>query len=242
MMRDCAAVPDEAYAQLNQLNGATLFHRREWHQVLEEAFGWRVRALIDADATGRCSFFLPYVRKRRMGRRVSVCLPLSSRIGPAWREPSSVRVEDVGSLAPLEIHEEVAGTGLAPRGPSCRDRAPVRRSILRFETWFRKLGDPRAQGQKSAARAGIRVTARRQHETGLSVLFETPSGGDPAPSRGAHLPVRLLSGCAERYLAEAGLASLVSGRDAKRCPVAGVVLFYDGATAHYAYGASRDDR
>ena len=234
-MRDCPTVPDEVYAQLSQLNGATLFHRREWHQVLEEAFGWRVRALVDADATGRCSFFLPYVRKRRMGRRVSVCLPLSSRIGPAWREPSSARVDDIGSVAPLEIHEEMPGQ-------DWRLAAHHVETVLHFddppafEAWFRKLGDPRRRVKK-AGEGGYRVRRGERRDDFLvfsSLQAETrrrqgaptyPSGFFPA---------------VQRHLAEAGLATLYLVEN-DVSPVAGIVLFYDGATAHYAYGASKDD-
>ena len=234
-MRDCPAVPDEVYAQLPQLDGVTLFHRREWHQVLEAAFGWRVRALVDTDAAGHCSFFLPYVRKRRMGRRVSVCLPLSSRIGPACREPSSARVDDIGSLAPLEIHEEVPGQ-------DWRLEAHHVETVLHFDdppsfdTWFQKLGDPRRRVKK-AGEGGYRVRSgvgpedylvfgRLQAETRRRQGAPTyPSGFFPA---------------VQRYLAQAGLATLYLV-ESDVCPVAGVVLFYDGATAHYAYGASKDD-
>ena len=236
MIRDCSTVPDEVYGQLSQLDGATLFHRREWHEVLEEAFGWRVRALVDADATGRCLFFLPYVRKRRMGRQIRVCLPLSSRIGPAWRDPSSAGAGEVSGLAPLEIHEDVPMQNR-------RIAAHHVETVLQlddhpsFDAWFRRLGNPKRNVKKaqqngyrarpSVSREDFQVFERLQTET------RRRQGAPTYPS--AFFPAL------HRHLAEAGLATLfLVERDGT--PLAGVVFLYDKTTVHYAYGASKDDR
>ena len=236
MIQDYADVPDEVYGQLDELNGATLFHRREWHRVLEEAFGWRVRALVDTDASGRCMFFLPYVRKRRLGRRVSICLPLSSRIGPAWREPSLALTGEMNRLAPLEIHEEVPGQD---RCAAVHHMETVLQfdGVPSFEAWFRRLGDPRRRVKK-ARENGYRVRHGICRED--YVMFERLQAetrrrqGAPTYPSGFFPALR-------KYLAEVDLATLYLVQQEDE-PVAGVVFFYDRSTAHYAYGASTDDR
>lgn len=236
MIQDYADVPDEVYGQLDDLNGATLFHRREWHRVLEEAFGWRVRALVDTDASGRCMFFLPYVRKRRLGRRINVCLPLSSRIGPAWRDRSSAVAGSLTAWAPLEIHEEVPGPD------RCLAAQHVETVLqfndhLSFDDWFRRLDNPRRNVKKARANGFCsRRGFRREDFMEFQRLQTETRRRQGAPTYPSAFFLAL-----QRHLAEAGAASLyLVEREAE--PVAGVVFLHDKATAHYAYGASNDDR
>ena len=98
---------DPVYEKLDQLEGVTLYHERPWHRLLERTFDWRVQALVDYDRDGGLTLFLPFVEKRRLGRKIHVSLPLSHRIGPAFKPGYHFRFPDW--LTPFEAHADLPG-------------------------------------------------------------------------------------------------------------------------------------
>lgn len=102
-----SAIPAAVYQELLALDGVTLYHTAPWHRVLARAFGWQVQAIVIRDAHGELIWLLPFVRKRRLGLgRVNVCLPLSNRVGPAYRrEVDWAQAALPAEVWPVEIHE-----------------------------------------------------------------------------------------------------------------------------------------
>ena len=100
-------IPQEVYDELPSYYGASLYHTQEWHNVLRRSFSWNVKMLAVQDSGGELIWGLPFVRKRRMGKLIHVCLPLSHRVGPIWREGTTVPVVDLlKEIWPVEIHED----------------------------------------------------------------------------------------------------------------------------------------
>ncbi len=101
-------ISDRLYAELVGLEGVTVFHSAPWHRLLRQVFAWQVHAIVGHDDNGQLLFFLPFVAKRRLGRRINVCLPLSHSIGPAYHRTldlAQIAVKDL--LWPVEIHANV---------------------------------------------------------------------------------------------------------------------------------------
>lgn len=225
-------VPARAYETLTEWDGASVYHTREWHQVLCEAFGWRVRALLLSEG-GKLRAWLPIVKKRRMGRSIWVALPLSHHIGFV-RAPgvdlSGMPLERLPR--PLELHAAAPAAGFTAMHQhvvtvaelsSHRDEASLLGSLAR---------EKRAQVRK-AARKGVEVVRRTDPRAfDLARAFTVTT----RHRQGSPMYPRAFFPTLARVLAPRGLAS-VHLASVDGAPASMVLTLTWGDSSIYAYGA-----
>lgn len=235
---DTDRVPPECYGSLTRWTGVSVFHSRGWHRVLNEAFGWQVRARTIADGDGQLLGFLPYVRKRRLGRRIDVCLPLSHRVGVAGAPELPLSSIDLtGPDRPLEIHSDQPLPRTRPVVHHTVSEIDLRSHGTEDDLLMAFQSDVRRRLRKSVE-AGVTSSARSDVDA-FEAFAELQSltrrrQGSPTYPRGFF---RLMG--EELGPEETAVVHLVQldGR-----PVAGTVFFRSGDTAMYAYGGSIPDR
>lgn len=231
-------IPDSLYAELADLSDVTVFHTRGWHRLLQRSLSWPVHALVGRGSGGSLTFFLPFVTKRRMGRKINVCLPLSHEIGPA--HAAALELQDIKpqvALWPLEIHAATALKGMVPASHHLVTRLDLR-GIDEETTLWKRLHSAKRRRIAAAEREGVRtyfsdsvadyarfeelqvITRRRQGAPGYPPDFFAVMAEELAPS-----------GASRLFLAEHG------GR-----LLGGVIFLHHGTAALYAYGASVTDR
>lgn len=230
-------VSTSVYAALDHLVGVTVFHTAEWHRVLSEAFGWRVSGVTLHDPTGAVCGFLPYVRKRRMGRPLNVSLPLSHDVGLAHREELDVAgVELPMTLRPLDLHADQAFPGTRAIAEHWiteldLDGTTPDSVVQQFE------GDVRRR-LRVAERSGVEVEVR--DDLAAFVEFDRLQCLTRRRQGAPTYPKRFFPSLA-RNMAARGMAVAHLVKVHERV-VAGVVFFLHAERAIYAYGASVPDR
>lgn len=237
-VRDVDQVPDECYASLGHWGDHTVFHSRGWHRVLTRAFGWKVRARVIVDQGGVLRGFLPYVRKRRLGRLVHVSLPLSHRAGIVGEAGLPLADLDlVDPTLPFEIHADQPIEGTRPTVHDSLSEIDLSRHASEDELLSAFQSDVRRRLRK-AADAGITSRDRSDLKAfevfaDLQSLTRRRQGSPTYPKDFFRILGEELGsdGTAMVHLVE------VAGR-----PVAGTVFLTRGDTAIYAYGASVPDR
>lgn len=220
---------DHVYTQLDELDGVTLYHGRPWHRVLERAFGWRVQALVDYDCGGRLALFLPFVEKRRLGRKVRVSLPLSHSIGPATKP--GYRFSFPVWLAPFEIHANVAG--MATASPNVVTELDLSR-FHKTEELLATFHPSQIQRRLRKAEC-LELRSSSDHElfeafAELQARTRRRQGAPTYPKRFFPIMAEELGHVARCHIAKH------QGRT-----VTGIVFIHCGETALYGYGASSDD-
>lgn len=100
-------IPKDIYIQARDWSGFTLYHTQAWHQVLERTFGWRVQALLALE-DDEIIAYLPFVRKRRLTKKKNIALPISHRIGFAYKRSNFATTIETIPLTSLEIHEVIS--------------------------------------------------------------------------------------------------------------------------------------
>jgi hypothetical protein len=235
------SVPDDCYRALADFEGTTAYHTRGWHRLLERSMGWRVRAVTICDAKGELVWWLPFVRKWRLGAgRINVCLPLSPQIGPATRRGScAIRLPPFAAhVWPLEIHErtEMPDTRLSVT------HYVTRLDLARHSTLdaIRKTFDTTSVNQriKKAEKSGLRLVkgATEEHFMAFDELQVETRRRQGSPA----YPPRFFCMMAEELAADDAVHLYLVYED--RRPVAGVLYLYDPQGATYAYGASVNER
>ncbi len=230
-------VPARAYDALEEFEGGTLFHTRAWHRVLETAFGWRVLALRVRQAD-RLRAWLPVVRKRRLGRRVFVALPLSHAVGFAV-EPgfdlAEVSRDDLPR--PLEVHAAVPGAAFRPVSGLVQTRLDLT-VFPSEEALLGVLHKSKRRDLRAAWRKDVHAVVRRDPEAFAMVdrLHLETRRRQGAPTYPPRFFERIHAELATRSLAAAHLVE----RDGR--PVAVTVFIDHGDTSWYGYAASVDER
>ena len=83
-------VPREIYQQITNWPGFNIYHTSQWHEVLHKGAGQKVGGLAIYRGEDELVFLLPMAKKWRITGRVSVCLPLTDKVGPLLR-PGTLR-------------------------------------------------------------------------------------------------------------------------------------------------------
>lgn len=231
-----ALIDDETYAQAAELPCFGLYHTVHWHSVLNATFGWPVSAVVARDAAGLAGF-LPFVRKRRMGRRLAVALPLSHRVAPLARNDDGTLARILAeAIAPVDVHHAVPG------GEPMVTLVESRLSIAEAgddDALKAKLSKGIRRDIRDAIKAGCVLETRTDPDAfaifaDMQTLTRRRQGAPDYPA--AFFPALA------RHLAPKGLAKvhlcLLDGR-----PVAGTVTLAEpgGSTIYYGYGASLPD-
>jgi hypothetical protein len=232
-------VPDALYDNLPSMRGVVIYHGRPWHAVLEQGFGWKVGALAWYGPGESPVAWLPLVRKRRLGRPVSVCLPLSYGVGPVLSPDITSR--DLcfsAESAPLEIHAEV-------EHPDLLGAASLNSTVLDLST-AKDEDDLYRRFHKNHIRRKI----RKAEASGVAVTedFDEPAyrsydrlQAETRRRQGAPTYPKRFFPALRAHMTEQPLCRLFLARHRGR-PVAGVIFLYDGHRAIYGYGASVPDR
>jgi hypothetical protein len=235
------SVPDDCYQNLTDFDGATVYHTRGWHRLLARSMGWRVRAVTIRDVQGELVWWLPFVRKWRLGAgRINVCLPLSPQIGPAMlRGRSAFRLPSLAARVwPLEIHEQVE----MPDARHCVTHYVTRLDLARYATLdaMRRSFHTTSVNQmiKKAEKSGLRILkgSTEEHFTAFYELQVETRRRQGSPA----YPSRFFCMMAEELVVDDVVHLYLVFQD--RRPVAGVLFLYDLQGATYAYGASVNER
>ncbi len=223
------------------LEGFGIYHDTPWINVLRDAFNWKVGA-VTAHRGDRLFALLPFVRKRRLGRLIHVCLPLSHD-ATVLVAPGAETILDAmfARVDPLELH------GPLPDGPitEINNAESIESTIdltkhSAVDSLFAGMAGSHRRKVRRAEREGVvirkintldgfRVFARLQSLTRRRQgALDYPNQFFPAIAT---------------HLAAHGKAELSLGYlDAR--PVAGIVMLIDDdqSRAIYGYGASVEDR
>jgi hypothetical protein len=233
--------PADVIAEARSLPGFSLYHDQAWNHVLTQAFGWRVSAAT-AHRGDRLVAYLPYVRKRRFGRRVHICLPLSHDAGVLVVPGEEEALEPIlAAVTPLELHAPVPGQPAdeltnVEHVESVIDLTQHNSA----EALFSGMANSRRRKIRRARREGV-ITRDATDPEGFRCFSELQSmtrkrQGVPDYPRGFFPAVA-------EHLGRQGTTRLVLGLVNERA-VAGVVLLFDHHRSRviYGYGASVGDR
>jgi hypothetical protein len=202
---------------------------------------WRVHAISIRDSRGELVWWLPFVRKWRLGAgQINVCLPLSPQIGPAVQR--TARTFQPPSLEchawPVEIHERVA----MPGAQHTVNHHVTVLDLTRYASLDALRKAFHAQSIRQKIKKAEKSDLRHVKGTGqehfaafdrLEVLTRQRQGS-PA------YPARFFCHMAEELGSEDTAHLHLVYLDAR--PVAGVVFLYDRTGATYGYGASVNER
>ncbi len=231
-------VPETLYGELYGLSGVTVFHQQAWHNFLQRVFGWKIRCIVGRDEMNRLVFFLPYVRKFRVGSIVNVCLPFGHDIGPAYSPRVNLMSVDLQSLVwPLEVHADVPLKGL--RHISHHYVTALDLSAAKDEaTLLRSFHPDKRRRIAIAERSGVHVfkTKEERDFAAFAELQSITRKRQGAPN----YPIGFFTAMAEE-LGSAGMAELFLAKWQGRI-VAGVIYLRYGTYALYGYGASVNER
>jgi hypothetical protein len=112
-LRIIDTIPDYIYNQIDNLENATFYHQKEWHDFLQVTFKWNIRAIVGfEDET--LVLFLPFITKRRLFKHVNVSLPLSHKIGIAFKRKYD-KCFDVSTLNLInfDVHDDIHCEGFS---------------------------------------------------------------------------------------------------------------------------------
>ena len=228
---------DDIYRDAATLPGFGLYHTAAWHRVLTQTFGWSVNAVVARASDGQMTGFLPFVRKRRMLRRLAVALPLSHRVAPLTANGLESLAEELAkAIAPVDVHEEISGGHMSATLVESRLDLSETASI---EALRGKLSKGIRRDIKDATKAGCVLDTRTDEAAfrifaGMQTLTRRRQGAPDYPS--GFFPALA------KHLAPIGLARvhlcLLDGE-----PVAGTLTLDepDGSIVYYGYGASVPD-
>lgn len=232
-----AALIEEA----RQLPGFGLYHDAPWSRLLKQAFGWTVGA-VAAHREERLIAYLPFVRKRRFGRLVYVCLPLSHDAGALLAAGESRLPPGLlNGVAPLELHAALPGNDEI--GATSVEHVESVIELKRYdsaEAMFKGMSSSRRRKVRKALREGV-VTRETTAAEDFEIFAELQSvtrRRQGAPD----YPRRFFPAMAE-HLGRGDAARLRLGFLDGR-PVAGVILLRDPCRDRviYGYGASVADQ
>jgi hypothetical protein len=234
-------IPAEIAAAARGLPGFGLYHDKPWNDVLTQAFGWPVSAMT-AHRRDQLVAYLPYVRKRRLGRLVHVCLPLSHDAGVLVKSGEEAVLEALfAGVMPLELHAAIPGRAIDELAEAEHVESVI--DLARFdgsEALFGGMTNSRRRKIRQAGRAGV-ATRDATDAEGFRIFAELQSR--TRQRQGApDYPRRFFPAMAE-HLGGQGTARLRLGFLDGR-PVAGVILLIDRHLSRviYGYGASIEDR
>lgn len=227
----------------NELIGAhreaTVFHTREWCQVLCESYGYEP-AFLGWIKAGKLRACLPLIEVDSFltGRR-GVCLPFTDECGPLGNEAGTGEKLREQALAMgkergwkyLEIRQECApGKSLSFYSHELRiDRSE--------EELFQGLESAVRRGIRKAESSGVEISVSQSEEAvakyyQLHRITRRRHGVPPQPFR--------FFRNVHRYILEAGHGFVVLAERAGK-PIASAVFFYYGEKGIYKFGAS-DER
>lgn len=130
-----------------------IYHTSQWHRILERIYGVPV---VWLEYEGSC---LPIMRKRRIGRKVHVSLPLSYRVPILGDEGTFLQVlQEDGGLGSFELRVDVKGTSGFWVDTS---NTITRLDLTKFDNFEKYYAD---LGKKS-----IRYMIKRANKEGITV-------------------------------------------------------------------------
>lgn len=233
-------VPEAILDQARQLPGFSLYHDAPWASVLKQAFGWRVSA-VTAHRGERLIAYLPFVRKRRFGRLINVCLPLSHDAGALLAiGEANLPATFLERLMPLEVHAALPGTeGLGTVSVEHVESVIDLKKYDTAEGLFKGMSSSRRRKVRKAFREGV-VTRETTATEDFEIFAELQSvtrrrqGAPDYPN--SFFPAMA------QHLGNQDLARVRLGFLNDR-PVAGVILLRDRCRDRviYGYGASIND-
>ncbi len=230
-------IDGDIYREAAALPGFGLYHTAAWHSVLSDTFGWTVSAVIVRDRDGRMTGFLPFVRKRRLLRRLAVALPLSHRVAPLTASGAEeLAAVMANAIAPVDVHEKVPGG--EPSEMLVESRLPLA-GLADDQALLPKLSKGIRRDIKDATKAGCVLETRTDEAAfrifaHMQTLTRRRQGAPDYPA--GFFPALA------KHLAPTGLARvhlcLLDGE-----PVAGTLTLdeADGSIVYYGYGASLPD-
>lgn len=227
------------------LEGFGIYHDTPWIKVLRDAFNWKVGA-VTAHRGERLVALLPFVRKRRLGKLIHVCLPLSHDatvlVSPD-AETTLYAILDamIARVDPLELH------GPLPDGPitEINNAESIESTIdltkhSTIDSLFAGMASSHRRKVRRAEREGVVV--RKINTLDGFRIFARLQSLTRRRQGALDYPDQFFPAIAT-HLAAHGKAELSLGYFDAR-PVAGIVMFIDDdqSRAIYGYGASVEDR
>ncbi|MET0082514.1 MAG: GNAT family N-acetyltransferase [Sedimenticola sp.] len=232
-------IPADLYELLPSFGNYSVFHSREWHRFISRAMHWKIKGLVYTDKDGQPVYFLPYVSKWRMLKRVNVCLPLTYSITPVFRSglnPSNIDLQN--ELPQLEIHGQL-NTGNAKHISNHFTTWLDLQSHDNIDEIFRATNKSNIQRKIKKARK-IGVTVRVTNDTKDYRIFSDLQT-ETRKRQGAPTYPKDFFSIMHEELMPSGLCKLFLAFY-NDTPVSGVIVIDDSDSAIYGYGASVSDR
>ena len=232
-------ITEALYDEISGMEGETIYHTSAWHRVLARSFGWRVQALTARDSKGHLIWCLPFVAKRRMGRRINVCLPLSHRVGPV-RRPGDTNLPPgfLSRLWPLEIHQDVDLAQLGKTSSYSITAIDLKQHSDEESLW-RSTHKNHIQRKIRKARKNELRLMRGAHADHFADFRELQV--ETRRKQGSPMYPRNFFRHIWEELGPRDMVQLHLVYQGDR-PVSGVIFFHFNRIAVYAYGASVNDR
>lgn len=230
-------IDQKSYDQVPSFDNYTIYHSKEWHLLLKQAFGWRTSAILQKNHLGDLEFFLPVVVKRNIRfKTIYISLPLSHNVPPLFNpgfDSSQLDFSNFG-IPRLEVHGCFNHYQFKKRKIhqiSILDLSKFKNEMEMFSS----LNESSIQRKiKKAQKKNIRITqvnSQKDYNDFFELEVETrKSQGVPI------YPFHFFSSLSEIAKTTSFLKLYIARHKDK--PVSGVIFSYNKNTATYMYGAS----
>ncbi|MBN1462430.1 MAG: GNAT family N-acetyltransferase [Paludibacteraceae bacterium] len=235
-------ITNEIYEEASKFKNFSIYHTKNWANVLKKSFGWNISAVV-ADDADRLVYFLPFISKFRMNfKKYNISLPLSHLVRPLYKDgyadklvPVYSNLSETGSF---ELHAKITTDKLI----STSDSSIITTNLREFSDCtelYQALGKDSIQRKiKKAEKSGVIV----KEESSLKKFIEfadmqvitRKKQGSPA------YPQNFFKNIYTEFNDTDMIKLYISYYDTH--PVAGVMFLNYGGYAIYGYGASLDDR
>jgi len=228
------------YEQASSLQNFSFYHNREWHEFLQNTFGWKIHALVSMDEAGRSQLFLPFVSKLRPNlKRNNIALPFSHEIGPAFQK--GLKLEKIFQNFPLG-NMEVHGT---IKSKNFQKAAPNYTTILNLKKY--KSFD---QYYKTLDYKSIKYPINRAEKNKISISRDFTSENfkifrellvHTRKRQGAPMyPAKFFENLCQTFKDTKGVSIYIAFFE--NSPVSGAIFFNHKDTCIYAYSTSTNEK
>ncbi|MCA9385424.1 GNAT family N-acetyltransferase [Candidatus Dojkabacteria bacterium] len=230
-MKTIHKITDQIYFQIKNFEGYGIYHTKEWHTFLEKVYGWKVRAVVSYDHKGELELFLPFVTKKRLGKEISISLPLSHFI-PVLSKNGSEDIKKEQFPTKVELHTKISNWDYAQRHVLSIREIP---KGMDEDELFASLQKSSIQRKiKQARNKGVKINSSFEYSEienmyRMHVQTRKHQGSPMYPRNYFHELLRIFE--ESNYI-----VPFIAYKGGK--PQAVVIFAYCNGTATYMYGAS----
>ena len=231
-----------SFGEASGLKNSSFYHTRQWCEVLHNTFGWKMKS-VEAFKKDELVFFLPFVAKYRFdGKKYNISLPLSHRVGPAYKSGIKKELkhifETVKELGHFEMHDKIPSGELI----STSDHTQAVLDLSKFDDVdqvFNNLSKSSIQRKIKKAQKEEVVVKKESSNKSFADFSELQNRTRKRQGSPAY-PGNFFTNIYKSFKNTDYLDLFVAYYNKK--PVAGVIFTYSKDMAVYSYGASVNTR